>query len=269
MTSDLDRRLVERHFSGLAGEYDRYAGGLGGVAAGLLGLWREPGGAARGRVLDVGTGTGALMRRLHAEYPGATPVMADLAHGMTMTAAAALPAAAAVDADARQLPFHGGAFSLVLSASVYQWVEPLGQAFAESFRVLSRGGRFAFALFGRRTLFELRQSHRRAAAEAGIRSHAQEFPDLEEIRRALREAGFVIERLMSEDEVEYHADVPELLRALKHIGAANAAADRPPGLASRRVMTRMMELYRDEFARDGRIPATYEVIYGFGRKDEG
>ena len=82
-------------------------------------------------------------------------------------------------------------------------------------------------------------------------------------------AGFEPSRVWSEDETESHPDVPTLLRSLKKIGAGNASADHPRGLAERRVMLAMMEHYDGNYGRDETIPATYEVIYGWGFKGKG
>ena len=70
----------------------------------------------------------------------------------------------------------------------------------------------------------------------------------------------------AECEVEYHSDVPELLRSLKRVGAGNAAPAAVRGLAERRVMLDMMATYRREYGSTEGIPATYEVVYGIGWK---
>ncbi len=266
----VDIGTVRRHFSSHAREYDLHAVVQKRVASRLVELIGESG-VGPGPALDVGTGTGDLARRLLRSCPGLDLVISDLSHGMTCHAAAALAGSAAVDADAQALPFRTGSFSLLLSASVYQWVNDLPGAFAEGSRVLAPGGRFAFALFGDGTLKELKEAHRLALAETGGRrvSHVQEFPGLAEVRRAMGTAGFSSIHAFAEDEVESHRDVPSLLRCLKGIGAANASAHRPPGLAPRRVISRMMALYAERYARDGRIPATYRVIYGLASKPGG
>ncbi len=263
----VDQRRVRRHFSGHAEEYERYAQVQKRVVAGLLERLAAVG-SFSGPILEVGAGTGALARCVAEGYPHLPLVVTDLAHGMTRQAAARLPGASALDADAACLPFVAGAFGLMLSASMYQWIVDLPAAFSESARVLKPGGRFVFALFGARTLCELRSSHRQAQAEidGGRPSHTQEFPSREEVAEALRSAGFVEIAVESVDEREHHPDVPELLRALKKIGAQNASRSGPAGLASRRVMERMMELYRREHGREGMIPATYEVLYGAARR---
>ncbi len=159
-------------------------------------------------------------------------------------------------------------FATIVSSSVYQWVDCLPSAFSEITRVLEPGGIFALALFGEKTLFELRSSHRQAILEHDGRrsSHVQSFPTPGEVSAALTSAGLSCRDLCSSMEVEYHVDVPELLRQLKQIGASNAASDRPRGLASRRVMQSMMKIYENNYRSVGGLPASYEVIVAVAEK---
>lgn len=262
---EVDSGRVRQHFSCHAGDYDRYAVVQKRVVEGLLERLRTAG-AVAGPVLEVGAGTGVLGQKFSDEYPHLPLVISDLAHGMTCHAARLVPGAMPLDADAQNLPFRSEWFGLMLSSSMYQWVNDLPQAFAESARVLKPGGRFAVALFGENTLYELRDSHRQAVAEVGCSrgSHVQDFPTLREVQTALQAAGFADLQVETADEVEHHANVPALLRSLKKIGAQNASSTGPSGLASRRVMQRMMEIYRERHGASGRIPATYQVIYGQG-----
>ncbi|MEJ2199881.1 MAG: methyltransferase domain-containing protein [Desulfuromonadaceae bacterium] len=259
----IDGHRVRRQFSRHAGDYDAYAVVQKRVVEGLLERLRQTG-SLTGPVLEVGTGTGLLGQKIAEEYGQLPLVLSDIAQGMTRHAARMVPQGMAVDADAQNLPFRAQTFGLLLSSSMYQWVNDLPRAFAESVRVLQPGGRFLFALFGERTLYELRDSHRQAVAEVGCRqpSHAQEFPTRAEVQLALRTAGFAVSHIEMTTEVEYHADVSQLLRGLKKIGAQNATGAAPAGFSSRRVMQRMMELYRQRYGEPGRIPASYEVIYG-------
>jgi len=265
--SVINTRQVRRHFSSHAEEYDRYAMVQKNVVGRLMDIVRSQG-AVSGPVLEVGCGTGELSRQVSALFPDLSLTLSDIAHGMTRHAARTVPGATAVDADAQDLPFGKAGFGLVLSSSVYQWVNDLPRAFAEGARVLAPGGCFAFALFGEGTLHELRESHRLAVAETGGHhsSHVQDFPSGAEVRSALAAAGFKEALVRSVYEVETHSEVENLLRNLKRIGAQNAAGERPRGLASRHVMRRMIQIYRQRYASESSIPATYEVIYGLGRK---
>ncbi len=86
------------------------------------------------------------------------------------------------------------------------------------------------------------------------------------MEQALAGAGLKEVRVGCADEVEWHPDVPALLRALKKIGAQNASSERPAGLSSRRGMQEMIRIYHQNHGREGAIPATYQVLYGLARK---
>jgi malonyl-CoA O-methyltransferase len=265
----IDSEHMRGNFSSHAGDYDRYASVQKRVVEllyrKLSTFEKKP-----GMCLDVGTGTGALAAELLHADPGQPLVLMDIAHGMTREAASRLPAVSACDGDARTLPFADDIFATVVSSSVYQWVDCLPSAFSEVARVLKPDGVFALALFGEKTLCELRASHRQAVFEnnGSRNSHVQSFPTLNEVSTALSFAGLSCRDLLSTMEVEYHADVPDLLRQLKQIGASNAAADRPRGLASRRVMQSMMKMYEREYRCDAGVPASYEVIIAIAEKSQ-
>jgi malonyl-CoA O-methyltransferase len=270
----IDSALMRGHFSRHADEYDSYASVQKRVVALMRARMSEvlalsP--AAEGMILDVGTGTGALAAVLHEAAPRLDVVVMDIAHGMTCAAAARLPALCACDGDAVKLPFTDASFTGVISSSVYQWVECLPSAFAEVNRVLRPGGLFALALFGEETLFELRRSHRQAVADSERErvSHVQEFPSCAEVAAALDSAGLACLDLSSSMEVEYHGDVAELLRRLKRIGAGNAAANRPRGMASRRLMQSMIARYDANYRSSLGVPASYQVIVAIAERPVG
>lgn len=223
------------------------------------------------RILDVGAGTGMLLRSLRKNYPDACLAGIDLAPGMGTAARGSLQDEGQifyVEGDAENLPFADGSFDLVVSTSTFQWLTVLENAFSEAKRVLAPGGTFLFALFGEDTLHELKSSYRSALiaekATGGNRSHV--FFTSESVEKNLSELGFSEISVENFIEKEYYPDVTAFLRALKGIGAATPASLPSRGLGGRRVLTKMAEFYQRDYSDERGVPATYEVIYGKGVK---
>ena len=265
--SGIDRLQVQRHFSASSENYDCYADVQKRVAVRVAALVQSDG-PRQGRFLDVGTGTGYFAELLTQSNPQLQPLVSDLAHGMTRVAKQRLPDAWAVDLDAAALPMASETLPMICSASVYQWVENLAKAFGECLRVLLPEGVFIFAMFGNRTLWQLKDCYCEALSLEGyeVPDYLLTLPCKTLVEQSLREGGFEIFQVWEEDEEERHASVPDLLRSLKGVGAHNASLRRPRGLSSRRVMHRLAEIYGQRFSIGGFLPATYHVIYGVARK---
>jgi malonyl-CoA O-methyltransferase len=212
-------------------------------------------------VLDLGCGTGRGSAALKRAYPDANVVALDFAPGMLHEAqhylSDPLTPFERVCADALRLPFADASADLIYSNLMLQWCDPLHIAFAEARRVLKPGGLCMFSTFGPDTLMELRDAW--AAADAGI--HVNRFIDMHDIGDAAMHAGLA-EPVLDIERIQLtYTDARALMRDLKAIGAHNVAAGRSRGLTSRARLRRMEEAY-EFWRRDGRLPATYEVVYG-------
>jgi ubiquinone/menaquinone biosynthesis C-methylase UbiE len=98
-----------------------------------------------GRILDIGCGTGLLLRRASRLFPGSDLVGVDVSGGMLATAGAAPGRMAFVQARAEHLPFPDEAFDLVLATmSIRHWADPAAGLW-EIGRVLGPGGLFGLA----------------------------------------------------------------------------------------------------------------------------
>ncbi len=133
------RNALLREYSGLAGDYERrWAGYIRASVVHTLGrLQLRPGGC----VLDVGCGSGALLRELASRSPQLALAGVDAVPAMLAQARLALPAQVTlVRAWAEQLPFAEGQFDALICSSVLHYLPEPRHALAEMRRVLRPGG---------------------------------------------------------------------------------------------------------------------------------
>lgn len=101
-------------------------------------------GPALHQLLEVGCGTGELLRRLRRRYPETLLAGIDPAAGMLAVARRKLgadPRARVHGACAEALPFHSGRFEGVVCVNVFHGVRDAPAAMDEMIRVLRPGGR--------------------------------------------------------------------------------------------------------------------------------
>ena len=267
----LDKRQLRRSFERAASTYDRAAvlqREICGRALERLDLVK----LAPAVILDAGSGTGFAARALARRYPDATVVEIDIAPAMLQTARARLPRwkkwigrrrELFLCGDNEQLPIRAGTIGMFWSNLAFQWANDLLRVFSECQRVLQPGGLLTFTTFGPDTLKELRK----AFAGDARRVHVNRFYDMHDIGDMLVQAGFADPVMDMEQVTLTYADVETLMRELKAIGAHNVATGRGRGLTGRRTLDDLRRRY-EELRRDGRLPATFEVIYGHAWKPE-
>lgn len=209
-------------------------------------------------VLDAGAGTGHASRALKRRYPKALVVALDSSRGMLAVAARQrswLRPFERVCADAELLPLGEGSVDLIVSNLMLQWCNP-DAVFAEFRRVLKANGLLSFSSFGPDTLRELRAAWR----EVDSHSHVHRFIDMHDLGDALVRSGFAAPVLDVERFTLSYLDVHKVAADLKATGAHNATAGRAKGLTSKLKFAAMQAAY-EKFRQDGRLPATFEVVF--------
>ncbi|HMK85203.1 MAG TPA: malonyl-ACP O-methyltransferase BioC [Steroidobacteraceae bacterium] len=210
-------------------------------------------------VLDAGAGTGHASRALKRRYPGACVIALDFSLGMLRAAAnrqSLFRRFFRVCADAARLPLGEGCVDLILSNLLLPWIDP-EPLFAEFRRVLAPRGFLTFSSLGPDTLSELREAW--ALADSHARVHP--FIDMHELGDALVRAGFAGPVLDMERYTLHYEAVDRLAADLKASGERNAAAGRLKGLTGPRKWKAMSDAY-EIHRRNGRLPATFEVVFG-------
>jgi malonyl-CoA O-methyltransferase len=227
------------------------------------------------RVLDAGCGAGRGLKLLRHRYPKADLIGADFALAAVRAAkgseslierARRLVARARrfhLCADFSRLPLRPGCVDMVWSNLALAWAgDPLA-ALRELHRVLATGGLLMFSTYGPDTLEELKA----AFTTASPGRHVHSFVDMHDVGDMLVACGFAEPVIDMEVITLTYADVAALARDLKTSGQACAARDRRRGLMGKGAWLGMLAAY-DRERRDGKLPATFEIVYGHAWKGE-
>lgn len=253
----LDSSWVRRSFDRAADGYDSAAVLHAEVRKGLLERLELTAITPRA-VLDAGAGTGHASRTLQERYGKALVIALDFSAQMLRMAARQrswLRRFARVRADARSLPLADGSVDLIFSNLMLHWCDP-DAVLAEFRRVLAPRGLLCFSTFGPDTLRELRG----AWAQADASSHVHAFLDMHDVGDAVVRAGFASPVLDVERFTLTYGDFRAVAADLRATGARNATASRRKGLSSPRKLAAMQAAY-ERFREEGRLPATYEVVF--------
>ncbi len=253
-----DRAAVRRH-------RDRAAAGL----AAHDFLLREVAGRLAGRLddirrrfpaaLDLGCHGGVLAGALEGRGGVERLVQTDLSPAMVRRAEGPR-----VAADEELLPFAAASFDLVASVLSLHWVNDLPGALIQIRRALKPDGLLLAAMLGGNTLGELREAFAAAeiAEEGGASPRLSPFTDARDAGALLQRAGFALPVVDVDAITVAYPDALALMRDLRGMGESNAVRERRAGFSRRATIMAAAAAYEERFAQtDGRVPATFEVIY--------
>jgi malonyl-CoA O-methyltransferase len=229
-------------------------------------------------IVDAGCATGADIPLLHARYPRASVIALDVSPAMLswnrgrsqagnwLDKLRALGRAwshtgagrvAKVCGDFTRMPLGPASVDMVWSNLALHWSVDLGATLREWRRVLRPGGLLMFSTYGPDTLKELR------AAFDGLDryQHVNRFMDMHDIGDMLMTSGFSNPVMEMDYLTLTYANARALCMDLKHQGEQTVLDGRRAGLMGRGTWRRMLENYESR-RHDGRLPATFEVVYG-------
>ena len=223
------------------------------------------------RILDLGCSRGGSFPGLSARYPEAELLGLDVAPAML--SAGRVPRAAwqrwlglgknseplRVAGNASNLPLKSRSTAIVWSNLLLHWLDDPIPALAEAHRVLEVGGLLMFSTLGPDTLRELR-----AAFSDGY-AHTQRFADMHDLGDMVVGCGFADPVMDMEVVTLTYEDLDALFAELRAAGSACAMKARRHSLTGRKSWAAGLAAY-EAMRKDGKLPATFEVIYGHAWK---
>ncbi|MGE5526233.1 MAG: malonyl-ACP O-methyltransferase BioC [Rhodospirillaceae bacterium] len=265
----IDKREVRRAFSNAADTYDAAAVLQHEVcrrmAERLDYIKHRP-----QMLLDAGSGTGNALPLLRERYGDAHIVAFDISLAMLVRGRTRMPwwralpglrsPLSQVCGDIERLPFATASVDMVWSNLALQWVNDLAGTFKEMHRVLKPGGLLMFSTFGPDTLKELR-----AAYSGSGYTHVNRFIDMHDIGDMLTGARYADPVIDMEPFTLTYDTVRHLMQDLKAIGAHNVTGGRPRALTGKGLLRAVTANY-EPLRREGKLPATFEVVYGHAWK---
>jgi len=157
-----------------------------------------------------------------------------------------------------------GAHDLVIHAMALHWAnDPVGQII-QARRALQPDGLFLAAFFGGETLHELRASLAQAEADlyGSLSPRVAPMGEIRDLGALLQRAGFALPVADSLPLTATYTSPLHLMHDLRAMGETNALTGRARKPMRRALLMRTCEIYQDSFGQeDGRIPATFELIF--------
>ena len=214
------------------------------------------------RVLDLGSGTGAMARCLSRRFRSAHVVSVDPVLTLLRTARTRAPHWFSrhrhVVGEAERLPLASRTVDLIASNVALPWFHPVDRALAECLRTLRPGGLMLLSTYGNGTLKELAA----AWSEAGESSRLYGLADMHALGDALVHAGFV-DVVMDVQRIRLEApDFRHLCRVVSRSGGSGALASRRRGLTAPGVFEAAAARYDTLRNIDGTLPVSVELVFG-------
>ncbi|MBS1158284.1 MAG: biotin synthesis protein [Proteobacteria bacterium] len=225
------------------------------------------------RIVDLGCSRGGSFAALAARYPAAELLGLDIAPAMLQAAPVARPGwqrwlglgqangPLRLAADAASLPLAARSATLLWSNLLLHWLDDPLPALAEAHRVLEVGGLLMFSTLGPDTLKELRTAFSDGYA------HTQRFIDMHDLGDMLVGCGFADPVMDMEVITLTYDDLDAMFAELRAAGSSCAMKARRHGLTGRQAWAAARAAY-EKMRRDGKLPATFEVVYGHAWKAE-
>lgn len=247
----VDKSIVKRRFAGAFGSYDKSAVVQKAIAADLFSLIEkhipQP---VRGKVLEIGCGTGFLTRMISTMVPSDRLLLNDICPESRLCLDN-IPHACFLEGDAESLEFPSD-LGLIASSSVIQWFHDLDGFFAKCHSSLMSGGYLALSTFAPGNLEEV----------AEISGQSLDYLPSDRLE------GLITDRfsILCLQEASYVLHFPTPVDVLKHLKqtGVNGTGNR---MWTKTNLNDFCMGYMERFGTDKGCTLTYRPLYIIGKKE--
>lgn len=223
-------------------------------------------------IMDLGAGTGKMLRPLQRKFPVSSIMALDLSVAMLRQAKISQDQLHGVDktpiyyvtSDAENLPSANASVDLIYSNFSLQWCKNISAVVNEMARCLKSHGEVLLTTLVDKTLHELRQ----AWQVVDQKSHVNQFVVCQDFLDQLS-VKFELVALEKKSMVAEFDRIEDLLQSLKGIGATYTATgnESAVGLTGRKAFEKLTIAY-ENFRQNGKLPLTYDVLFVRAKKRE-
>ncbi len=249
----LNKNHIELKFDLAAQSYDDFASVQREMADDLLQQFDRLNPATDAPIVDLGCGTGELLRKLKSR--GQTKLTGvDLSQKMLIAATVGNEALNPVHADLESLPCHDQQFNFAFSNAAIQWCNPQVAA-REIYRVLSPGGTALIGTFVPGTLGQWSD----AFDSIGITQRVHSFCKPDSLQAVFAAAQFSNIEVSQSTRRRRFQSAKEMFRSIQQIGASNAMESRHQPI-TRDEYRKLMEHFESQLKQAGGLDLDYVCL---------
>lgn len=261
--ASIDKKRVINAFNKAATQYDKVAQLQQTVAIELISLLSfSP--ATPITILDIGSGTGYLLKLLNKKFSQSQIIAIDIASQMLEINKAINESSqlSYLCTDTEKLALDNNVADLIISNMALHWCNNLEKTLQELHRVLKAGGHIHIATLGPKTLYELRECWQLIDNN----QHVNDFIKPTTLKSLLIDLKFKNINIETNIVHQQYKTVYDIMKNLKTLGASNNNFGRPKTLVGKQKFKQLAYHY-EKFRNDkNQLPVSYEVIYVTGEK---
>jgi len=215
-------------------------------------------------IVEIGSGTGILTQMVAKVIPYETYIALDLADEMLSRLDTRDSTITPMLADGENTPLKEGCADLLVSSATMQWYSSPARSISANLELLKPGGCFSLAIFIDGTFPELARCSELTGFGSVMNLKSAEF--YTNLLEALPNLKF---QSAAQQYIVRHTSVMAFLKSHRKTGA-RFTSSRPEGLGvGRKRLQAFCQTYTELFAdEDGTVPATYSILYLWGRKEK-